>query len=109
VGVWDVDALAEQMPAALLEEWMAYLRIEPQGAFADDTRWSGLMALTANQNRGKRKMIEPSKFSLMRDERQRDLYQKFKSWAIAAQAQGAKPVEEPHGEFTDQSTGQTRA
>jgi hypothetical protein len=105
-----VDALAQQLPAALLEEWMAYLRIEPQGAFADDTRWSGLMALTANQNRGKRKMIEPRKFSLMRDERPHDLYQKFRNWARALQAQqGAKPVEGSNGEFTDQSTGQTRA
>jgi hypothetical protein len=78
-----VDSLAERIPATLLQEWMAYLRIEPQGADVDDWRWSALLTMIANQNRSKKRgPVRQKKFALMRDERASDIFQRLKSWAL---------------------------
>jgi hypothetical protein len=40
-GVWDVDALAEQMPMPLFWEWVAYFRLHP---FGDEWRRTAKLA-----------------------------------------------------------------
>lgn len=49
----DVDGMLAAIPARLLQEWAAYDSIDPFGAWRDDVRFAGLMALVANMFRGK--------------------------------------------------------
>jgi len=38
MGVWDVDALLDEMPASVFAKWVAYYGIEPWGYHADNLR-----------------------------------------------------------------------
>lgn len=38
LGIWNVDKLAAEMPAALLAEWVAYFSVEPFGEDRADAR-----------------------------------------------------------------------
>lgn len=51
IGIWDVDSLAEDMPADLLYEWMAFYQLEP---FGDEWLRHAVSACQFyNANRGK--------------------------------------------------------
>lgn len=55
LGIWDVDKLADEMPAYLLAEWVAYYSVEPFGEERADARNAITAATVYNSHRRKGK------------------------------------------------------
>jgi len=51
MGVWDVAALADAMPAEQYRSWLAYAEIEPFGEIQADLRAGAIARVVAEPNR----------------------------------------------------------
>ena len=73
LGIGDVWAYAEELPARQLFEWMAYAQIEPFGEERMDLRFADFQALYANSHRGKNTTpFKPQQFMRKYDEDPRE-------------------------------------
>jgi hypothetical protein len=65
LGVWDVDAMLDDMPGDLLYEWLAYYQIDPFGNERGDLQSAMIVSALANIHRDpktQRKPYQPGDF-----------------------------------------------
>ena len=93
LGVWDVDAMLDAMPAPVLFRWMAYAQIEPFGEERSDLRAGIIASTVANVNRGRRAPYKVSDFMPKFSSRQQTPAEMGAIlFAAAAAARAGKPA-----------------
>lgn len=64
LSVWDVDALLDEMPSSLYQDWMDFLELEPDGFAVQDYYLSNLACVIANTSGNVKKPYKLSDFSI---------------------------------------------